>query len=155
MQTRVQQDNNLQPLRTALLGLTRQYATDTLGKPLINLVLLRVSQINGCAFCLDMHSRDLLEGGERPERLAVLPAWRETNWFSARERAALAFAETLTVVSTTRDVPDDVFDAAAVVFTEAELADLTLATIAINGWNRVNLAFRVHPAPVADLLAAD
>jgi AhpD family alkylhydroperoxidase len=111
---------------------------------LIGLVELRVSQINGCAFCLSIHTKALREGGEREDRLAVLPAWRETAWFTPRERAALAWAEAVTTLERQR-VPDAVYDQARAEFSERELADLTLAIVAINGWNRFNMALTQRP----------
>jgi AhpD family alkylhydroperoxidase len=108
------------------------------------LVKIRASQINGCAFCLSMHTRDALKAGERQDRLAVLTAWRETDWFTARERAALAWGEAVTKLDH-RAVPDDVFEQARAEFSEKELADLTLAVVAINGWNRFNVAFHGEP----------
>jgi AhpD family alkylhydroperoxidase len=116
-------------------------AKSTLDKKLIDLIHLRVSQINGCAFCIDMHWKDLKAEGESEQRLYSLDAWRETTFYSDRERAALAWAEATTNI---RDghVPDDVFQQARAHFGEQELADLTLAVVAINGWNRLNIAFR-------------
>jgi alkylhydroperoxidase family enzyme len=91
-----------------------------------------------------MHTRDLLKLGERIDRIAVLPAWRETDWFTDRERAALAWAEALTDLSA-REVPDAIFDQARAEFSEKELVDLTVAVIAINGWNRANIGFQTAP----------
>jgi AhpD family alkylhydroperoxidase len=105
---------------------------------------MRASQINGCAYCLVMHADDLRKGGEREERIHVLNAWREAPWFSDRERAALAWTEAVTTLAD-RQVPDDVFTEARSQFSERELADLTLAVIAINGWNRLNIAFQIPP----------
>ena len=113
---------------------------------LLDLVKLRASQINGCAFCIDMHFRDALKGGERIDRLYLLDAWREVGLYSARERAALAWAEEMTRLSSGDGVSDVTFEAASAVFTETELFELTLAIIAINGWNRLNVGFRVPPA---------
>lgn len=118
-----------------------------LERPLLELVKIRASQINGCAHCLAMHTRDARKAGEREDRLAVLPAWREAgDWFTDRERAALAWAEAVTTLEH-REVPDEVFAQARKQFSEQELADLTLAVIVINGWNRLNVAF--HNPPVA------
>jgi AhpD family alkylhydroperoxidase len=117
-----------------------------LDEQLLELISMRASQINGCAFCLAMHQQALREAGEREDRLAVLSAWRETDWFTARERAALAWTEAVTTLAN-REVPDAVFAQARAQFSERELADLTLAVIAINGWNRLNVAF--HNPPVA------
>lgn len=108
---------------------------------LLNLLYFRVSQINGCAFCLDMHSKDLREKGETEQRLYMLDAWRESPLYSDRERAALAWAEAVTKI-TEGHVPDEVYDTAAAQFSEEELIDLTLAVITINSYNRINIAFR-------------
>lgn len=111
---------------------------------LLELVKTRASQINHCAFCLDMHTQDARAHGETEQRLYTLPAWRETPFFTDRERAALAWTESLTNVAQTH-VPDDVYEAACKHFTEKELADLSLAIVAINGWNRLSVAFRKPP----------
>jgi AhpD family alkylhydroperoxidase len=117
-----------------------------LPKQLVNLVYLRVSQINGCAFCIDMHSRDLLEGGLSIEKLVLVPAWRESGaLFDDTERAALAWAETVTRVADT-GVPDAEFAAAAAVFDEKQLADLTIAIGLMNTYNRMAISFRRPPA---------
>jgi len=108
---------------------------------LLNLVYLRASQINGCAYCIDMHSQDLRAAGESEQRLYLLDAWREAPFYTDRERAALAWTEAVTLVSETH-VPDEVFQEARRHFTEPELVNLTLAVVAINGWNRLNIAFR-------------
>jgi AhpD family alkylhydroperoxidase len=112
--------------------------------PLLELVKIRASQINGCAFCLDMHTKDARVGGETEQRLYALPAWRETPFFTDRERAALTWTEAVTRVADTH-VPDDVFELVREQFTEKELADLTLAIVTINGWNRLAVAFRKVP----------
>jgi len=108
---------------------------------LLNLLYFRVSQINGCAFCLDMHSKDLREKGETEQRLYMLDAWRESPFYTDRERAALAWAEAVTKV-TEGHVADEVYETAAAKFSEEELIDLTLAVITINSYNRINIAFR-------------
>lgn len=125
---------------------------------LLALVQLRASQINGCAYCLALHQKTLREAGQREDRLAVLPAWREAaDWFTERERAALAWTEAVTILDN-REVPDDVIEQARAQFSEQELVDLTLAVTTINGFNRFNVAF--HNPPVAfeidqSALAAD
>lgn len=111
---------------------------------LLELIKTRASQINHCAFCLDMHTQDARAYGETEQRLYTLSAWHETPFFSARERAALAWTEALTRVAETH-VPEDVYEIARKQFTEKELADLTLAIVAINGWNRLSVAFRTVP----------
>jgi AhpD family alkylhydroperoxidase len=115
-----------------------------LERPLIELVKIRTSQINGCAYCIVMHTTDARKLGESDERMHLLDAWREAPVFSERERAALAWAEALTLI-TKGHVPDDVYEEARRHFSEKELVDLTVATVAINGWNRVAIAFRATP----------
>jgi AhpD family alkylhydroperoxidase len=137
--------------RTAMRGLYEQMrqleqylASTDLESGLRHLVKLRASQINGCAYCMAMHTREALEEGERIDRLAVLSGWRETSWFSDRERAALAWTEALTLLAT-GEVPDEVFDQAVAEFGEKSLSDLTLLVITINGWNRVAVPYRIEP----------
>ena len=108
---------------------------------LLALVEMRASQINGCAWCLDMHSKDARAMGETEQRLYCLDAWRESPFYSDRERAALAWTEAVTLVSETH-VPDDVYQEARKQFSETELVNLTMAIVAINGWNRLNVSFR-------------
>ncbi len=115
-----------------------------LAPDLIELVKLRASQINGCAFCVNMHSVDARKLGEKQKRLDLLPVWREAPCFTAREQAALAWTEALTLISHDH-VPDEVYAQAAAQFTVRELANLSAAVIAINGWNRVAVAFRFAP----------
>ena len=126
----------------ALEGYIRK--STSLDAPLLELVRMRASQINGCAFCLDMHSKDARAAGETEQRLYCLPAWRETPFYSERERAALAWTEAITLI-TSGHVPDEVFDAARKQFSETELMELTLAAVTINGWNRFAIAFRAVP----------
>jgi AhpD family alkylhydroperoxidase len=108
---------------------------------LLDLVAFRVSQINGCAYCLDMHSKDLRVHGETEQRLYMLDAWREAPLYTDRERAALAWAEAVTKLEKNK-VADDVYEEASQQFSEEELTDLTMAVIGINSWNRLNIAFR-------------
>ena len=110
---------------------------------LLLLVKMRASQINGCAYCLDMHSKDARAEGETEQRLYTLDAWRETPFYSPRERAALAWTEALTLIAETH-APDDVFTELKAHFSEREIADLTLAIGAINSWNRFSIGFRVE-----------
>ncbi|WP_042299661.1 carboxymuconolactone decarboxylase family protein [Paraburkholderia kururiensis] len=128
----------------AMRGLEERIARSSLEKPLAELVRLRASQINGCAFCVDMHTTDARKGGESERRLATVVAWRETPFFTERERAALEWTEALTLVSHDR-VPDAVWEAVKPHFTEEELTDLTLLVTAINSWNRFAIAFRKMP----------
>ena len=109
---------------------------------LLHLVKMRASQINGCAYCLDMHSKDLRAMGEPEQRLHSLPAWRECPYYTPRERAALAWAEAVTEIADDR-VPDGVYEEARAHFTEKELADLTVAVATINAWNRLSIAARL------------
>ncbi len=110
---------------------------------------LRVSQINGCAYCIDMHSRDLLKGGLSTDKLVLVPVWHEAGEvFSKRERAALAWAETVTRVAQT-GVPDSDYEAARAAFSEKELADITYAVGLMNAFNRLGISFRVPPAAAA------
>ena len=111
---------------------------------LLELVKLRASQINGCAWCMDMHTKELRIAGEAEQRLYLLSAWRECPFYSERERSALAWTEALTLLSE-GNVPDDVFALARTQFSEEELVHLTLAIVAINGANRINVAFRTVP----------
>ena len=120
-----------------------------LAPELINLVYLRISQINGCAYCIDMHSRDLLKQGVTPDKLVLVPVWRDAGEvFSTRERIALAWAETVTRVAET-GVPDADYEAVAAEFSDKELADLTYAIGLMNAFNRFGIAFRSTPAAAA------
>ncbi len=116
-----------------------------LEESLIQLIDIRVSQINGCGYCLDMHTKDARAIGETEQRIYLLSTWREAPLYTARERAALAWAEALTEVCKTRDVPDEVYNDAREHFSESELVDLSLAIVAINGYNRLNVGFRTVP----------
>lgn len=111
---------------------------------LVELVKLRASQINGCAYCIDMHTKDARTHGESEQRLYGVSAWRETPFYSERERAALAWAESVTQISEDQ-APDDVYNQVKQHFSEKELVDLTLAVIAINSWNRLAISFRTPP----------
>ncbi|HYA18750.1 MAG TPA: carboxymuconolactone decarboxylase family protein [Bryobacteraceae bacterium] len=109
--------------------------------PLLELVKMRASQMNGCAFCIDMHSKDARALGETEQRLYALNAWRETPFYTDRERAALEWTEAITSIQDGH-APDDVFERVRREFSEEELVKLTLAIVAINGWNRIAIAFR-------------
>ncbi|HET7126581.1 MAG TPA: carboxymuconolactone decarboxylase family protein [Lysobacter sp.] len=131
------------PAMQPLLALSMQvHDGGRLEPELQYLVLMRVSQINGCAFCLDMHSKDARAAGETEQRLYVLPAWRETTLYSEREQVALAWAEELTELDSHDAVSDALYERARKVFDEDALVDLTLLVVAINGWNRINIAAR-------------
>jgi AhpD family alkylhydroperoxidase len=127
----------------AMYGLNSYLANSTIEQSLLNLVYFRVSQINGCAYCLDMHSKDLRAMGESEQRLYMLDAWREAPLYSERERAALAWAEAVTKI-TEAHVADEIYSQAREQFSEQELIDLTMGVITINGYNRINIAFRVE-----------
>ena len=129
----------------SLNSLGAYLAKSIVEQSLLHLIYYRVSQLNGCAFCLDMHSKDLLAAGEDHQRLLVLNAWKETPFFSERERAALAFAEALTKLNGA-PIDNAVYNEACCQFSEEELIDLTFAIITINSYNRVNIAF---PNPAA------
>ena len=127
----------------AMLGLQHYVNTSGLGKNLLELVKMRTSQINGCAFCLDMHSKDARAAGETEQRLYLLNAWREVNLYTPRERAALEWAEALSFM---RDdhVPDSVFASVREHFSEEEMGNLSLAVVAITGWNQLCVGFRAE-----------
>ena len=124
----------------ALFALSAETAKE-LDPKLFELVKIRASQINGCAYCLDMHTKDARAAGETEQRIYALSAWRETPFFTDRERAALEWTESLTRVADTH-VPDDVYERASSLFTEAELVALTFGVIVINSWNRLSVSFR-------------
>jgi len=128
----------------AMLGLESYLHQCGLEEALLHMVKLRASQMNGCAYCLDMHWKDAKSVGESDQRLYSLDAWRETPYYSDRERAALAWTEAVTRI-TEGHVPDEVFEEVRAQFSEKEIADLTLAIGAINTWNRLNIAVRTVP----------
>lgn len=128
----------------ALLGLESYVRRCGLDAPLLELLRTRASQINGCAYCIDMHTKDARAQGEIEQRLYALSAWRETPFYSERERAALAWTEALTKIAD-NGVPDEDYKLARKQFTERELVDLSLAIIAINGWNRLAIPFHTPP----------
>ena len=128
----------------AMLGVEKALAAGGLKPALLNLVRLRASQINGCAYCLDMHAKDLRAAGETEQRIYGLDAWRETPYFNEQERAALALTEAVTLVSEGH-VPDEVYEEARGQFSEEELELLTAAIAAINFWNRLSITLRTVP----------
>lgn len=128
----------------AMMGLEQFVASSGLDVSIVHLVKVRVSQINGCAFCIDMHTKEARADGETEQRLYALDAWRETPFYSGRERAALAWAEAVTNVGESR-VPDTVYETAREHFDEEELVALNVAVVAINGWNRFAVPFRTEP----------
>jgi AhpD family alkylhydroperoxidase len=129
----------------ALMAVEDAIGKSSIDRHLADLVRLRASQINGCAFCVDMHTADARKAGETDRRLATVVVWRETPFFTDRERAALEWTEALTLVSHDH-VPDAVWEAVRPHFTDAELVDLTLLVSAINAWNRFAISFRKTPA---------
>lgn len=140
MEQRINIQEKGQHAMSALYGLGKHLAKSAIERPLLNLLYFRVSQINGCAFCLDMHAKDLRAEGETEQRLYLLDAWREAPFYTAKERSALAWAEALTKIKS-GIVPDEIYIEASQHFSETELIDLTLAVIAINSYNRINIAF--------------
>lgn len=144
MQTRLDFYTADPAIMKALMGVENQIAKGSVDILLKELVRLRASQINGCAFCLDMHVTDAVKAGESSRRLATVAAWRETPFFSDRERAALEWTEALTLVSHNH-VPDAVWEAVRPHFTDAELMELTAVITSINSWNRFAIAFRKMP----------
>ena len=128
-----------------LLALSEYVKNSGLEPNLIELVLMRVSQLNGCAYCLDMHSKDARAAGETEQRLYLLQAWREAPFYSPRERAALAWCEAVTRLDPIHGVPDEVYDEARAQFSAEELIDLNMAVIVINGWNRIAIPSRAEP----------
>ncbi len=127
------------------MNVMEQYVRECgLEHSLLELVKVRASQINGCAFCLDMHTKDARIAGETEQRLYALSAWRETPFYTERERAALAWTEAITCVGDSH-VPDDVYEAARAHFAEKELVDLTFAIVSVNGWNRLATSFHTVP----------
>ncbi|MFC7298313.1 carboxymuconolactone decarboxylase family protein [Herminiimonas aquatilis] len=145
MQTRLDFYSADPAIMKVLIGVENQLAKGSIDILTKELVRLRASQINGCAFCLDMHVTDALKAGETQRRLATVSAWRETPFFSDRERAALEWTEALTLVSQNH-VPDAVWEAVRPHFTDAELMELTALITSINSWNRFAIAFRKMPA---------
>jgi AhpD family alkylhydroperoxidase len=127
----------------AIFGLERYVHECGVELSLLDRIKMRASQINGCAYCLDMHSKDARVAGETEQRLYLLNAWREAPFYTERERAALAWTEALTLIAENH-VPDEIYDEVRQHFTEKELADLSLAVIAINGWNRLAISFRAE-----------
>ncbi len=130
--------------RAAMYGLEKYVRESGLETRLLELVRLRASQINGCAYCIDMHTKDARAEGETEQRLYAVTAWRETPFFTDRERAALQWTEAVTAIGDS-GVPDALYQAVSKHFTQSELVNLTMAVVAINGWNRLAIAFRAVP----------
>jgi AhpD family alkylhydroperoxidase len=144
MQPRIDYRKFAQEPLKHMLGLEKYIAESGLDPKLVHLLKMRASQINGCAYCLDMHSIDARAAGESEQRLYTLDAWRETPFFSDRERAALAWTESLTLIAQTH-APDDVYADLQKHFTEKEIVDLTFVVGAINLWNRLAISMRAVP----------
>jgi AhpD family alkylhydroperoxidase len=143
MTARIEFTTLLAKVLPALGPMSKPVHASSLERTLLELVAMRTSQLNGCAFCLDMHSKDARAIGETEQRLYVLHAWREAPFYSARERAALEWTEALTMIAG-RDVPDELFAAVRAQFSEDELLALSLAILATNCYNRLNIAFRTE-----------
>jgi len=144
MQPRIDYSRSAPGALRAMLDLESSVRKSGIETPLLQLVRLRASQINGCAYCIDMHTKDARAEGETEQRLYGLTAWRETPFYSDRERAALEWTEAVTEIGKDH-VPDELFERVSKHFSETELANLTLAIVAINGWNRFSIAFRAVP----------
>jgi AhpD family alkylhydroperoxidase len=144
MQTRLDYGKAAPGSVQAMYKLEKYVEESGLEHSLLELVKTRVSQINGCAFCIDMHTKDARAAGETEQRLYALNAWRETPFYTDRERAALAWAEAVTNISQTH-ASDEEYEAVRAQFGEEEVVKLTLGIIAINGWNRLSIAFRTEP----------
>jgi AhpD family alkylhydroperoxidase len=144
METRIDLTKTGRGIFEALFGLEKYLHESGLDKKLLNFVKLRASQINGCAYCIDMHWKDMRASGETEQRLYGLDAWQESPYYSDRERAALLWTEAVTNIREGH-VPDQVYEQVRGMFSEKELADLTLAVAAINSWNRLNIAARTVP----------
>jgi AhpD family alkylhydroperoxidase len=144
MKSRLNQTKSAPGVVQAMLGLEKYLDKCGLSEGLLNMVRLRASQLNACAYCIDMHTKDLRAGGESEQRIYELDAWRETPFYNERERAALEWTEAVTLLNDGH-VSDGIYEQVQKQFNEKEIADLTLAIVAINGWNRMNVAFRTIP----------
>ena len=144
MQPRIEYGKAAPGAFKAMYGLEAYVKSSGLEPSLLDLIKTRASQINGCAFCIDMHTKEARAKGESEQRLYLLNAWREAPFYTERERAALAWTEAVTLVANGH-VPDEVYEQARAQFGEQELVNLTLAVVAINGWNRLAISFRAVP----------
>ncbi len=144
MQRRLEYGQAAPGAMRAMYALQKYVEESGLERSLLKLVKTRASQINGCAYCIDMHTKDARALGESEQRLYALAAWRETPFYTERERAALAWTEAITLISQGH-APDEVFEQARTQFTEEELVNLTMAIVAINSWNRLVIGFREVP----------
>jgi AhpD family alkylhydroperoxidase len=138
---------------TALAGVAKYLHAEKFDPKLKALVELRVSQINGCAYCLNQHTQEARALGESQQRLDCLSAWRETEFYTPREQAAFAWAETLTLIAT-EHAPQEIYDAAKAEFSEKDLVDLTMVIVNMNAWNRIAIGFHKHvPSRTTERLA--
>lgn len=159
MTPRIEDQKSFNGLYQQMMQVANYLRTDTNLEPrLANLVTMRASQINGCANCMAMHAEEALNEGDRVDRYSLLSAWHEApDWFTEREQAALIWTETLTNISST-EVTDEIYAKVREQFSEKDLADLTLAIISINGWNRIAIPFRATPnhfeVPVPEAVAS-
>ena len=144
MQSRIDFSKTSPGAYRAMYGLETYIRECGLEAPLLELVRTRASQINGCAFCLDMHTKDARAAGESEQRLYLLDAWRESPFYTERERAALEWTEAVTLISEGQ-VPDELYQRVTRHFTEQEMVNLTMAVVSINGWNRLAISFRAVP----------
>ena len=144
MQSRLELQKVAPEALRVMLGFQTQVNNFGLEPALVELVKIRASQINGCAYCIDMHTKDARANGESEQRIYALPAWRETPFFTDRERAALEWTEALTLVANSH-APDEIYQQVRERFTDEELVALTMAIVAINSWNRISIGFRAVP----------
>jgi len=144
MHARIEYDKVAPDVYKAMLIMDREVNNSGLEKSLLDLIKIRASQINGCAYCIDLHVKEARARGEHEQRIYELDAWRETTFYTDRERAALEWTEAVTLVASTH-VPEQVYAETRRQFSDAEIVNLTLAVVAINGWNRLNVAFRTVP----------
>jgi AhpD family alkylhydroperoxidase len=153
MSARINYQNASPTAVKAMLQLQAAVNHSGLEQSLIHLVKIRASQINHCAYCIDMHTKEARASGETEERLYLLDAWRETSYYTDRERAALLWTETLTLLPE-KGAPDEVFEQVREEFDETELVNLTLAIVSINGWNRFGVGFHMDPGSTEDAATA-
>ena len=156
MEPRIDARRHAQEAQKSMYALEKYLAESGLDHALVHLMKMRASQINGCAYCIDMHSKDARALGETEQRLYELDAWRETPFYTDRERAALAWTEAITLVSETH-VPDSVYEEVLKYFSEKEIVDLTYVVATINAWNRLAIALRAVPGhyrPAASAVTA-
>ncbi|MGE6226345.1 carboxymuconolactone decarboxylase family protein [Paenibacillus chitinolyticus] len=145
MKTRLQMDQLIPKGYAAMVGLEQYLGSTSLDKSLKELIKIRASQINGCAFCIDMHTKDARKHGETEQRIYALNAWRETPFFTPEERAVLSLTEAVTLVAETH-VPDDVYDEVRLYFDEVQTSEIIMAIVVINAWNRLAVSARKMPA---------